>query len=112
MASEKSTRMNCEALQASLETLGDWRWSPAAQQHLSECAACRILVHDLELLAHKLRQLNAPEPSPALWERIRFQLELEGIIHPLPQAEPVAAAPLPAPPKPRGNSSRTSRSRA
>ena len=113
MPAEKTTRMTCEALQASLGNLGDWCWSPAAQQHLNECASCRDLVHDMDLLSRKLRQLAAPEPSPALWERIRFQLELEGIIRPMPQDEETAAAtPMPPSPKARTSSARSSRSRA
>lgn len=93
----ENTQISCEAFQASLGNLGEWRWSAAAQQHISECTVCRDLVRDLDLLARKLRQMTAPEPSPALWERIRFQLELEGIIHPHPQSDALAAA---APPPP------------
>ena len=56
--------------------------SPGASAHLEQCANCRAMVADLELIRSSVRELAvAPqEPPERVWVGLRAQLVSEGII--------------------------------
>ena len=88
-AKPRAQALDCQGLRDFLARQTGFRFNAAARQHVEKCPACQALVSDLEFLAARVRQLRPPEPSPALWDKIRFQLEQEGIIRSQSPAEPV-----------------------
>jgi hypothetical protein len=74
--------MNCVDLQRSLAGVEDLS-TAEEQAHLKTCAACSILVAELELIASSALELRATEdPSPRVWNSIAIALRQEGLIRP------------------------------
>jgi hypothetical protein len=60
---------------------------PALKGHLDTCDNCSALVRDLQYIADQARMLLEPaeeEPSDAVWNKIRNQLDSETIDGPIP----------------------------
>ena len=69
--------MTCKEMELNSE---EWRsgTAPAGfEEHLRKCAACRELAQELGRTAAWLQAawLEAPEPGPAFWPRLRARLE-------------------------------------
>lgn len=102
-AKPRAQAFDCQGLRNSLARQTGFRLSAVARQHVESCPECHALVSDLEFLAVRVRQLQPPEPSPSLWDKIRFQLEQEGIIRSERSAEPIeVGAGMPPPSKTPG----------
>lgn len=73
--------MQCSEFEL-IQSDGPGAISAAAQQHATECASCRALVADLDLIRGVARTLAiAPEEAPArVWSNVRARLRAEGII--------------------------------
>lgn len=74
--------MQCTEFELIYEGTSPVDLPPAAAQHASECAACRGLAADLELIRATARQLAIePQEAPArVWASVRAQLRAEGVI--------------------------------
>jgi len=82
--------MQCTEFELIYEGTSPAELPPAAAQHASECAACRGLAADLDLIRSVARELAiAPQEAPAhVWANVRAQLRAEGIIR---EQSPVSA---------------------
>ncbi len=111
-AKPRAQALDCQGLRDYLARQTGFRLNSAARQHVEHCLGCQALVSDLEFLAARVRQLRPPEPSPALWDKIRFQLEQEGIIRRECSAEPIEVGAGMPPPSKSPASTRTPRTRS
>ena len=82
--------MQCTEFELIYESTSPADLTPAAAQHAGECAACRGLAADLELIRASARELAIePQEAPArVWASVRAQLRAEGIIR---EQTPVSA---------------------
>lgn len=80
--------MLCHEFEAAFEQFGDVDPPADAAAHLEQCANCRAMVDDLELIQSAARGLAVlPEAPPErVWINLRSRLREEGIIR---DAEPV-----------------------
>src|SRR5579864_2419027 len=74
--------MQCTEFELIYESMSPADLTPAAAQHAGECAACRGLAADLELIRATARELAIPpQEAPArVWANVSAQLRAEGII--------------------------------
>lgn len=74
--------MHCTEFELTYGDVGRAGLPAAAAQHVDECAACRNLAADLDLIRSKARELAIePQQAPArVWANLRAQLRAEGII--------------------------------
>ena len=82
--------MQCTEFELIYESTGPGDLAPAAAQHARECAACRGLAADLELIRATARELAIePQEAPArVWANVSAQLRAEGVIR---EQAPVSA---------------------
>jgi hypothetical protein len=81
--------MLCHEFESAFQQFGDVDPPAEAVAHLDQCAACRAMVEDLELICSSAKSL-AVEPQDAperVWLSLRSRLREEGIIR---QPQPVA----------------------
>lgn len=82
--------MQCDELEAVLESEDLSNLSPEAREHLARCPGCQNFVADLAAMVAVAKRIPAQvTPPERIWLAIRTQLQAEGIIQP---AEPVVAA--------------------
>src|SRR5579862_3443742 len=82
--------MLCHEFEAAFEQFGDVDPPAEAAAHLEQCASCRAMVEDLELIVSSARSLAEmpQEPPERVWVNLRSRLREEGIIRePQPVAE-------------------------
>ncbi|HET9401187.1 MAG TPA: hypothetical protein VFO34_09560 [Candidatus Acidoferrales bacterium] len=74
--------MHCTEFELTFGDAGRAGLPAAAAQHLSECAACRNLAADIDIIRSAARELAIePQAAPArVWTNLRAQLRAEGII--------------------------------
>jgi formiminotetrahydrofolate cyclodeaminase len=70
MRCHKAQRLISGYIDGSLET----GKAAGLEQHVRKCAACRQLLEDLRTIAAAAPSLDGPEPSEAVWSRIRTRL--------------------------------------
>jgi hypothetical protein len=75
--------MACNEFLDQLDVWMDQVRHPDARAHLRGCPACRSLVEDMDAihLAAQQLPLSDPEPPAHIWNSLRIQLEVEGLIH-------------------------------
>ncbi|MGH9862356.1 MAG: hypothetical protein ACRD35_02930 [Candidatus Acidiferrales bacterium] len=69
--------MTCKEMELYFEEWRSGRAPAAFEEHLRQCVACRELAEELGRAAAWLgaTALEAPEPGPAFWARLRARLE-------------------------------------
>jgi len=73
--------MNCEQLQEILPHVIDEGGNAEAESHLTSCAACGELAHDLKHIATQAGLLlPMHDPGPRVWSNIQQSLVSEGLI--------------------------------
>lgn len=74
--------MHCTEFELKYGDLGRAAIPAAAAQHLNECAACRGVAAEIDVIRAAARQLSiAPQEPPArVWSNLRARLRAEGII--------------------------------
>ena len=82
--------MQCTEFELIYERASPGDLTPAAAQHARECAGCRGLAADLELIRATARELAIePQEAPArVWANVSAQLRAEGVIR---EQSPVSA---------------------
>jgi len=70
----------CYQFEQELQDYLEGEKRPFVPTHAGECAFCRALVEDLEVLRAAVREMPLEEPSPAIWANIRIQLIREGAL--------------------------------
>ncbi len=75
--------MQCQEFEAVLEQTSDLPLPAEAASHAAQCANCRTLTADFNMIASAARELREPEQEPParVWASLRLQLEAEGILH-------------------------------
>jgi len=71
-----SKSMSCEEFQSHLPELVGSGADVENHPHIKECAICRQLYEDLQMIAHAAKQLFPDEqPEDNLWERIESAIK-------------------------------------
>jgi len=68
----------CYRFELELQDYMEGEARPFVLAHKHECAFCRVILSDLELLRAAARELPGEEPSVAVWSNIRAQLQNDG----------------------------------
>lgn len=79
-------RMACKQFLDQLDSWIDGHRPSDAREHLTACPSCRLIVEDhaaITTMAHRLSEEPA-DPPTHLWDSIRVQLVLEGVIRQTP----------------------------
>lgn len=86
--------MLCSEFESAFEQFGDVEPPADAAAHLEQCAACRAMVDDLELIISSARDLAElpQEPPERVWLSLRARLREEGVIREVPSSVETPAA--------------------
>ena len=93
--------------QLALIALGEVAPSAGEAEHLASCAACAAELRELTTVVHRGRSAQGEslaEPSPAVWERIRSQIDADEAVRPVSGAEMSHMAAQPAEKSPSATS--------
>lgn len=71
----------CRQFDLSLQAYMEGEGRPEVAAHARACAACAVILADLEQIRSASCELPLEEPPARLWSNIRAALEVEGIIH-------------------------------
>ena len=81
--------ISCKQFLNQLDAWIDGSDDKDAQAHLRDCAKCRQVADDLSAITVVARSMDEVEPPPQLWNSLRRQLVLEGLIgEGAPQSRP------------------------
>ncbi|MGH9555757.1 MAG: hypothetical protein ACRD2Y_08030 [Terriglobales bacterium] len=72
--------MNCVEFQNELSEILEGQRTAAHEAHLASCAACRMLLEDVNEIVMQARDLPLAEPGPQVWTRLRESLVQEGLV--------------------------------
>ncbi|MGH6628452.1 MAG: hypothetical protein ACREB3_01840, partial [Burkholderiales bacterium] len=72
--------MNCVEFQNELSEILEGQRTAAHEAHLASCAACRMLLEDVNEIVMQARDLPLAEPGPQVWASLRESLVREGLV--------------------------------
>jgi len=71
----------CRQFDLNLQAYLEGEGRPEVAAHARECAACAVILADMEQIRSASGELPLEEPPARLWSNLRAALEAEGLIH-------------------------------